>query len=65
MEVFALRKKGSKTGKTKLGKGSKIMAVADRHGLPVALCVESATPYGVKLATNTLAQMIVSDAPQT
>src|ERR1700745_668235 len=40
------------------------MAVADRHGLPVAVCVESATPHEVKLATSTLVQMIVPEAPQ-
>lgn len=40
------------------------MAVADRHGLPVAVCVESATPHEVKLATNTLVQMIIPDVPQ-
>jgi hypothetical protein len=50
---FAHRKKGSKIGKTKRGKESKIMAVADRRGLPVAISVESATPHEVKLATNT------------
>jgi hypothetical protein len=40
------------------------MAVADLHGLPVAVCVESATPHEVKLATSTLAQMIIPEAPQ-
>jgi transposase len=40
------------------------MAVADRHGLPVSICVESATPHEVKLATNTLVQMVIPDAPQ-
>jgi hypothetical protein len=40
------------------------MAVADRHGLPVALCVESATPHEVKLAASTLVQMIVPEPPQ-
>jgi len=40
------------------------MAVADRHGLPLALCVESATPDEVKLATLTLVQMIIPDAPK-
>ena len=40
------------------------MAVADRHGLPVAACVGSATPHEVKLATNTLVQMVIPDAPQ-
>ena len=40
------------------------MAVADRHGLPVAICVESAALHKVKLATNTLVQMVIPDAPQ-
>jgi hypothetical protein len=33
-----------KVGKTKRGKSTKIMAVADRNRLPVSVCVESATP---------------------
>jgi transposase len=40
------------------------MAVADRHGLPVSICIESATPHEVKLATSTLVQMVVPDAPE-
>jgi hypothetical protein len=32
-------KGGSKVGKTKRGKGTKITAVADTHGLPVGLCI--------------------------
>src|SRR5260370_2549489 len=58
-EFRTIEKRGSKIGKTKRGKGSKIMAVANRHGLPVAICVESATPHEVKLATNTLVQMVI------
>ena len=37
--------------------------MADRHGLPVSICIESATPHEVKLATSTLVQMVVPDAP--
>ena len=40
------------------------MAVADRHGLPVAVYIESATPHEVKLATPTLAEMVIPEAPQ-
>jgi transposase len=40
------------------------MAVADSHGLPVAVAVESATPHEVKLAESTLVQMIIPEAPQ-
>jgi hypothetical protein len=39
---FAPAKQGGAcVGKTKRGKGSKIMAIADRQGLPVAVHVES------------------------
>jgi transposase len=58
------QKRGRKVGKTKRGKGTKIMAVADRNGLPVSVCIESATPHEVTLATSTLLQMVVPDAPQ-
>ena len=62
---FAPAKKGClKVGKTKRGKGIKIMAVADRHGLPVSVCVESASPHEVTLATSTLVQMVTPDVPQ-
>jgi hypothetical protein len=57
-------KRGSKVGKTKRGKGTKIMAVADRNGLPVSICVESARPHEVKLAVPTLVQMVISEAPR-
>jgi transposase len=40
------------------------MAVADRNGLPVSVCAESATPHEVKLAVSTLLQMVVPDAPE-
>jgi len=58
------KKRDSKVGKTKRGKGTKIMAVADRHGLPVAVHVESATPHEVKLALPTLVRMVVPEGPQ-
>jgi transposase len=40
------------------------MAVADSHGLPVAVSVESATPHEVKLAESTLVQMVIPEPPQ-
>ena len=58
------QKGGSKVGKTKRGKGTKIMAVADRHGLPIAVHIESATPHEVKLAVPTLVEMVIPEAPQ-
>jgi hypothetical protein len=40
------------------------MAVADRNGLPISICVESATPHEVKLAVPTLVQMVIPEVPQ-
>ena len=51
-------------GKTKRGKGTKIMAIADGNGLPVAICTESAGPAEVKLVTRTLEQRFVPDVPE-
>jgi transposase len=51
-------------GKTKRGKGTKIMGLADGHGLPLALRTESASPAEVKLVEKTLAARIVADVPE-
>ena len=53
------KKGGLCVGKTKRGKGTKIMAIADRRGLPVAVHVESATPHEVTLVKATIAQALV------
>jgi transposase len=55
---------GAAVGKTKRGKGSKIMVVADRQGLPIAVHVESATPHEVTLVHATLAERFVSPLPK-
>jgi transposase len=51
-------------GKTKRGKGSKLMAIADSHGLPLAICAESASPAEVKLVSQTLEQRFVAEVPE-
>jgi transposase len=51
-------------GKTKRGKGTKTMAIADRHGLPVAICAESASPAEVTLVTRTVDERFVADPPE-
>jgi transposase len=55
---------GNCVGKTKRGKGTKIMAIADSHGLPVAVHVESATPHEVTLVEATVAQTLVRKRPE-
>ena len=57
------KKGGLCVGKTKGAKGSKIMAIADRCGLPVAVHFESATPHEVGLANATLGARFVKKAP--
>ena len=52
-------KGGSAVGKTKIGKGSKVMVVADGSGLPIGLHVDSARPHESRLAETTLATVRV------
>ena len=51
-------------GKTKRGKGTKIMAVADGSGLPLALSAFSAAPHEVTLVESTLDALLVDETPQ-
>ncbi len=39
------------------------MAIADRSGLPVAICIESASPHEVTLVEPLLDEMIFTDEP--
>ena len=50
-------------GTTKRGKGTKLMAVADRGGLPLAACAASAAPHEVTLVAATLDSRFVADMP--
>jgi transposase len=58
------QKRGLLVGKTKRGKGTKIMGIADGHGLPLALRTESASPAEVKLVEATLEERVVADVPE-
>lgn len=51
-------------GKTKRGKGTKLMAVADGAGIPVAIHATSASPHEVTLVETTLEQSFVSTGPE-
>jgi transposase len=57
-------KRGSGVGPTKRGKGSKIMAIADRHGLPVAVHVVSASPNEATLVEPTLQRRFLREIPK-
>jgi transposase len=62
---FQRREKGgSAIGPTKRGKGSKIMAIADGHGLPLAVHVASASPHETKLVEPTLEHRFLKQTPE-
>ena len=63
--TFAPAKRGGMgVGKTKKGKGSKIMAVVEAHGLPGAVTIASANPHEVKLVEQTLNARFIDDLPE-
>jgi len=53
------KKRGLAVGKTKRGKGTKWMVLADGKGIPLGVLLASASPHEVTLAEATLAQVKV------
>jgi len=51
------KKRGPKVGKTKRGKGSKVMVVADGKGIPLGVSLASASPHEVKVIDKTIEQL--------
>lgn len=58
------KKGGDCVGRTLIGKGTKLMAIADCHGLPIALWVASATPHEQKLVDATIEHRFVAEKPK-
>lgn len=62
--TFAAAKKGGfGVGPTKRGKGTKIVAVADGHSLPLTVSVQSASPHESQLVEEVLAQSFLNTLP--
>jgi transposase len=53
------QKGGSLVGKTRRGSATKIMAIADRNGLPIAIGIASGPRHEAKLVLETLGQRFV------
>jgi len=51
-------------GKTKRGKGTKIMGLADAGGLPLAVSATSASPHEVTLVETTLDACFLEELPE-
>ena len=62
--IHSRQKGGPCVGKTKRGKGTKLMAVADRSGLPLAARATSASPHEVTLVGETLGSRFVEELPE-
>jgi hypothetical protein len=63
--TFAAAKRGGRAvGKTKRGKGSKLRAVADANGRPLAVAIHRAQPHEVTLVQQTLAARFVDELPE-
>ena len=62
--ICAVKKRGPGVGKTKQGKGCKIMTIADTFGLPVAILTESATPHEVTLVDETIEARFIEKLPE-
>jgi transposase len=66
IDAMFVRSKGATEaiGKTKVGKGSKMMALVDEEGFSISLAVMSATPHESRLVTDTLAMKATSENPK-
>lgn len=56
-------KRGDGVGKTKKGKGTKIMGLTDAGGLPLAINATSAQPHEVTLVDRTLEACFLEELP--
>ena len=63
-DLCGREKGGAAVGKTKRGKGTKLMAVADGAGIPVAIHATSASPHEITLIEATLEQRFVAAKPE-
>lgn len=62
--TFVIAKRGRPVGKTKRGKSTNLLAVAEGSGLPLAVHTASASPYEVTLVGETLAAGFAPGKPE-
>lgn len=58
------QKRGLSIGKTKKGKGTKIMAIADASGLPLSVWTTGASTHEVKLVEQTIDKRFIREKPK-
>jgi transposase len=62
--VYSGEKRGTKVGKTKRGKGTKLMAIADAAGLPLAVHTASASPHEITLVEPVIDETVTIGLPE-
>jgi transposase len=62
-DILSRKKRGADVGKTKRGKGTKLMLLVDGNGLPLAVDSASASPAEVKLIESLLDRQVLSRDP--
>ena len=62
-ELRGREKGGTGVGATKRGKGTKLMAIADAHGLPLAIHTEAASPHDTLLVEPTVENRFTRHKP--
>jgi len=63
-DICSGKKRGDGVGKTKRGKGTKIMGLTDAFGLPIAIDTTSASPHEVTLVDDTLDACFLENVPE-
>ena len=63
-DICSCKKRGDGVGKTKKGKGTKIMGITDAFGLPIAIDATSASPHEVTLVEDTLDACFLENVPE-
>ena len=58
------KKRGDGVGKTKRGKGTKIMGLTDACGIPIAIDTSSASPHEITLVESTLDSCFLKSLPE-
>jgi len=58
------KKRGDGVGKTKKGKGTKIMGLTDAFGVPIAIDATSARPHEITLVDDTLDACFLENVPE-
>ena len=62
--ICPCKKRGERVGKTKRGKGTKIMVLTDGNGLPLAADTASASPHEVTLIEPLLERRVIRRKPR-